>query len=59
MNAMVTQTETQPPCTVALIHHSGAKSPPGHTLIHHSLCQCHTSPVGAGVNNAQRGAWGS
>lgn len=35
---MATQTETQPPCTVALIHRSGAKSPPGHTYSSSTHC---------------------
>lgn len=46
MSAMATQTETHPPCNVALIHHSGAKSPLGHKHSSTTLCQSHTSPVG-------------
>lgn len=59
MNAMATQTETQPPCTVALTHHTGVKSPPEH--IHSSTTHC-ASPtqtlwgLGLAMHRGEHGA---
>lgn len=50
---MATQAETHPPCTVALVHHLGANSPPGHLCLLAINCASPPeSPGGPGVSDA-------